>query len=141
MTIKGRLQPLSGVREFIAAGRFRGLKLAVATSADRIKLDGNLTEIGVPRSAFDALVNGSDVPRKKPFPDIFLRAAAGLALPAENCLVVEDAINGVQAGKAAGARVLGLTTSFTAADLIAAGADWIAPHLAEVPSALLAALG
>jgi beta-phosphoglucomutase len=136
--IRGRLAPLTGVVEFIAGARWRGLRLAVATSADAVKLAGNLREIGLPAGRFDATVNGSEIARKKPFPDLFLRAAELLGLPPGECLVVEDAINGVQAGRAAGARVLGLTTSFPAAALQAAGAQWTAPHLGGVPADLLA---
>lgn len=132
--IRGRLTPLPGAVSFIAACRARGLRLAVATSADQVKLEGNLKEIGVPRSTFDACVSGSEVARKKPEPDIFLAAAERLGLAPAECLVVEDAPNGVRAAKAAGMRCLGLTTTFSAAQLRASGADWIAPDLAHVPA-------
>ena len=132
--IRGRLQPLPGVGEFIAECRRRSLKLAVATSADLVKLQGNLREIGLPVETFDACVNGLEVQRKKPHPDIFLLAAGRLRLPAADCLVVEDAPNGIRAGKAAGALCLGLTSSFDGPTLRAAGADWIAPDLAHVPA-------
>ena len=128
--IRGRLGPLPGAREFIAACRARGWKLAVATSADRVKLDGNLREIGIPPSTFDACVTGSEVERKKPDPQIFLAAAERIGLAASACVVVEDAVSGVRAGKAAGARVLGLTTSYPESALRDAGAEWIAPDLA-----------
>jgi HAD superfamily hydrolase (TIGR01509 family) len=131
--IKGRLDPLPGAREFIADCRRRGLKLAVATSADEVKLDGNLSQIGLPHEMFDATVNGLEIEKKKPDPGIFLLAAERLGLPAASCLVVEDAPNGLQAGKAAGCRCLGLTTSFDAATLRKAGADFIAADLAAVP--------
>ena len=131
--IKGRLQPLSGAPAFIADCRRQGLKLAVATSADRIKLVGNLAQIGLPAAGFDAVVTGSDVTRKKPDPEVFLKAAAGLNLEPGHCLVVEDAPHGLEAGRAAGAWCLGLTTSFAAADLRRAGADWTGPDLARVP--------
>ncbi len=137
--IRGRLQPLPGVREFIAGCRRRGLRLAVATSADRVKMDGNLREIGLPAETFDACVTGSEIVHKKPNPEIFLRAAEKLALPPTRCLVIEDAPNGVAAGKAAGSRCLGLTTSFDNATLTKAGADWIAPDLARVPATLFEA--
>ncbi len=129
--IRGRLQPLPGVYDFIAECRRRNLKLAVASSADAVKVEGNLQELRLRPSAFDALVNGSQVERKKPAPDIFLMAATRLGLPAAACLVVEDAVAGVAAAKAAGARCLALTTSFPADRLTAA--DWIAPNLAHVP--------
>ena len=138
--IKGRLDPLPGVRQFIATCRAHGLKLAVATSADRVKLEGNLAEIGVAAKTFDLCLAGTDVEHKKPHPEIFVTAAGRIGLPPERCLVVEDAPNGVAAGKAAGCRVLGLTTSFDAADLRAAGADWIAKNLSDVPKELCARL-
>jgi HAD superfamily hydrolase (TIGR01509 family) len=131
--IKGRLKPLAGAIEFVARCRSRGLKLAVASSADRVKVAGNLSEIKLPETAFDACVNGSEVQNKKPHPEIFLCAAERLGLPASECLVVEDAPNGIQAASAAGMRSLGLTTSFDAATLLAAGALSTAPNLAHAP--------
>jgi HAD superfamily hydrolase (TIGR01509 family) len=131
--IRGRLHPLAGAVEFIEECRRRGLKCAIATSADRVKMDGNLKEIGVPPDRFDAIVTGSEIERKKPDPQAFQVAAQRLGLNNEECIVVEDAVNGVRAGKAAGSRVLGITTSFDAATLRSAGADWIAPDLAHVP--------
>jgi beta-phosphoglucomutase len=133
--IPGRLHPLAGARAFIAACHARGLVLAVASSADRIKVEGNLRELAMPRGAFAAVVTGSDVRAKKPAPDIFLEAARRLGLDPAACLVIEDAVAGVAAAKAAGSRCLGLTTSFSAAQL--ALADWIAPDLANVPPAAL----
>ena len=135
--IRGRLKPLAGVGDFIAQCRRLGMRLAVATSADAVKMRGNLAEIGVPPETFDICVNGLEVVRKKPDPEIFLLAIRRLALTPEECLVVEDAPNGIRAGKAAGAMCLGLTTSFSVADLQAAGADWTAPDLAHVPGAVL----
>ncbi len=52
------------------------------------------------------------------------------------CLVVEDAPNGIRAGKAAGSACLGITSSFSSQELLTAGADWIAPDLAHVPRAI-----
>jgi len=129
--VKGRLEPLDGVQEFIARARACGLMLAVASSADTIKIETNLQEIGVPVSTFDAVVSGLDVVHKKPNPEIFLTAARKLGLSPEECLVVEDAVNGVAAAKAAGMRCLALTTSFTRDEL--AGADWFASTLADAP--------
>ena len=138
--IRGRLPPLPGVLEFIAECRRRDVKCAVATAADHVKMAGNLREIGVPEETFDAIVTGSDVERKKPHPDAFLLAAERLNLSADRCLVVEDAPNGCQAARAAGAMCLGLTTSFDADTLTNAGAHWIAPHLGGVPADVYNAL-
>ncbi len=134
--IRGRLKPLPGAAEFIGQSRRRGLKLAIATSADAVKMEGNLREIGIPADRFDAVITGDEVRRKKPDPHIFLLAAARLSLEPVRCLVVEDAVNGIQAAKAAGCRCLGLTTSFNVATLRAAGADDTAPELAHAEQVL-----
>ena len=131
--IRGRMHPLPGVVEFIAACRRRGLKLAIATSADHVKLAGNLSEIGLTLDLFNACVTGNEVRRKKPAPDIFLKAAHKAQMAPSAVLVIEDAPNGIQAAQAAGMRVLGITSSFNAVVLRAADADWTAPDLAHVP--------
>jgi HAD superfamily hydrolase (TIGR01509 family) len=134
--IRGRLQALPGAHEFVADCRRRGLSIAVASGADWTKVIANLREIGMPESGFDAVVDGTQVVRKKPAPDIFLEACRRLALAPEQCLVIEDAISGVAAARAAGMRCLALTTSFDAAEL--SGADWIASDLAHAPKEVLA---
>ncbi|MCX7047853.1 MAG: HAD-IA family hydrolase [Candidatus Sumerlaeota bacterium] len=134
--IRAGLNPLPGVHEFIARVRRRGLKTALATSADRCKADANLAAIRLPPENFDAIIASEDAVHKKPAPDIFLAAARKLALAPARCLVVEDAPSGVAAAKAAGARCLALTTTFEAARLT--GADWFAPHLGQVPEEALA---
>lgn len=133
--VAGRLEPLAGVHDFIAKIRDGGLKTALASSADRVKIDINLREIGIAPETFDAVVSGLDVAKKKPDPEIFLVAAAKMCVDPPKCLVVEDAVNGVAAAKAAGMRCLGLTTSFAPEDL--AAADWIAPDLANAPDEVL----
>jgi beta-phosphoglucomutase len=126
--IRGALQPLPGVHDFLGRCRALGKKIAVASSADQRKVEGNLREIGLAWESFDTVVCGEDVVRKKPDPEIFLLAAKRLNLPASECLVVEDAVSGVAAAKAAGSRCLALTTSFSREQLT--GADFFAPNLA-----------
>jgi len=126
--VRGKLAPLDGVHKFIGICRNKGLKLAVASSADPVKVNINLDEIGLARSIFQTIVTGLDIENKKPAPDIFLKAAQLVGVDPDCCLVVEDAISGVTAGKAAGAKVLALTTSFTAEEL--SGADWVTSTLA-----------
>ncbi|MBU4199644.1 MAG: HAD-IA family hydrolase [Kiritimatiellae bacterium] len=134
--IKGRLKPLPGAADFIAACRQHGLKLAVATSADLIKLQGNLNEIRIPVQMFDATVTGSEVERKKPHPDLFLAAAQKIKIHSGHCLVIEDAPSGIKAATRAGMLSWGLTTSFSSRALTRAGARWTAPDLAHVPPEL-----
>lgn len=132
---KAKLQTLPGVRAFIDHCKIKGLKIAVASSADRIKIEINLREIGLESSLFDAVISGEDVELKKPFPDIYLLAAKQIGVEPKACLVVEDAISGITAGKAAGCKCLALTTSFPAEMLN--HADWICKDLSEVPVGLV----
>ena len=134
--IKGRLKPMPGVVEFVSECRKRGFKTAVASSADEVKVLGNLNEIGLPSETFDIVVSGSQVARKKPAPDIFLEACRRLGLSPARCLVVEDAIAGVEAAKAAGCKCLAVTTSFPADQLTRA--DWVVDQLDRVPAEALA---
>jgi cytidine deaminase len=129
--VPGRLKALPGVFDFLAEARRRRLKVALASSAAAIKVEHNLREIGLTFSSFDAVVDAKDVKFKKPHPDIFLTAAQRLGLIPAACMVVEDAVAGVEAAKAAGCRCLALTTTYPAERLTAA--DWIAPNLAHVP--------
>ncbi|MEI8206357.1 MAG: HAD-IA family hydrolase [Kiritimatiellales bacterium] len=121
--VKNRLQPVPGVIDFIRKASDSGLLLAIATSADGFKLKVNLDAIGLEESLFGGLVTGSDIQNKKPAPDIFLTAAERLGIRPQDCVVFEDAVNGVQAAKTAGALCVGVTTSFSGDILQAAGAD------------------
>ena len=98
-----------------------------------MKVEANLTQVlGVPPDRFAAVITAEDVARRKPHPDIFLAAACRLNLPAASCCVIEDAVNGVQAAKAAGMRCVAVTTSFSREALAAAGADLVRPGVADV---------
>jgi beta-phosphoglucomutase len=128
--VRNKLRPLPGVKEFINSCKDRKLKIAVATSADEVKMRINLMEIGLPVETFDTTVNGLQIERKKPFPDIYLKAAELLGVPPENCLVVEDAPSGIKAARAAGMKCLAVMSSFEEEEL--KGADWIVKDLALV---------
>jgi HAD superfamily hydrolase (TIGR01509 family) len=135
--IRNRLQPLPGVLQFVEDCRRWNLKLAVATSADRVKMEGNLREIGLPPDLFDTCITGSEVERKKPDPQIFQVAAGHLDCNNPECLVVEDAPMGVSAAVQADSPCLGITSSFSEEELRSAGADWVVPDLHSIPSDLL----
>jgi HAD superfamily hydrolase (TIGR01509 family) len=133
--IKGRLDPLPGVREFISRCRQKGLKMAVATSADLVKMKANLAEIHLVSGLFDATVNGLEVEKKKPYPDIYIKASEKIGLKTGECLVVEDAPSGIQAAITAGCKCLAVTTSFEKSRL--KDADWVCGSLLNVPEAAL----
>lgn len=132
---RGKLKPLKGVREFIERCRQRHLKLAVATSADAVKMRINLRETGLEEALFDTLVNGLEVEHKKPHPEIYLLAASRLHLHPGECLVVEDALSGMKAARAAGCKCLAITSSFRAEEFDQA--DWVVGDLSEAPEACI----
>ncbi len=107
-----------GVREMLLTLKDRGLILAVCSAADLRKVRYNLQAIGVEESLFTALVTGSDVERKKPFPDIYLEGARQVGLEPKDCLVVEDALSGVRAAHAAGMDAAAVPTTFTKEELM-----------------------
>lgn len=111
-----------GIPELLAALRAEGLRTAVASSADAVKVNANLPAAGIDAALFDAIVCGEDVIHKKPAPDIFLLAAQRLGIAPADCLVVEDALSGIRAAKAAGMACVAVTSSFGAERLLEAGA-------------------
>ncbi len=119
-----------GAVELVSQCRESGLLLAVASSADRIKIEANLRKIGLPWESWDTVVTAEDVRHTKPAPDIFLAAAGRLELAPGDCCVVEDAPNGVAAAKAAGMRCVAVAQTFPAEQL--AAADLVRPDLASV---------
>lgn len=97
--------------------RNMGIKQAVCTSSDLVKMNINLKAVGI-YEMFDALVNGRDIKNNKPAPDIYLKGAELLGVSPSECLVVEDAKNGILSAKAAGMHNVALTTTFSREELI-----------------------
>ena len=110
----------------------QGITCAVASSADRVKVEANLHAIGVELDRFAVVIVGEDVEHKKPSPDIYLYAARKIGVAPQNCCVVEDAINGIQAAKAAGMRCVAVEQSFPAEKLLAAAPDLIRKGIGEI---------
>jgi HAD superfamily hydrolase (TIGR01509 family) len=128
--VPARLHAFSGAVDCVKRCRAAGWKVAVASSADRVKIDANLVKIGLPPAEWDALVSAEDVVHKKPAPDIFLAAARKLGVEPTACVVIEDAVNGVQAAKAAGMRCIALAQSFPAEQL--SQADRVRAGIADI---------
>ena len=106
-----------GVKEMLLALKDKGFTMAVCSAADLRKVRYNIQAIGVDESIFSALVTGSDVARKKPFPDIYLEGARRIGMDPKDCLVIEDAISGIQAAHAAGMDAVGVPTTFSKEEL------------------------
>lgn len=104
-----------GIPEFLERCREEGIKLGIATSNSR-QLVENIAKVHNLRNYFSCIMTGCDVEHGKPSPDIYLAAAKGLDCPPSECLVFEDIIPGIQAGKAAGMRVCAVEDAYSVND-------------------------
>lgn len=121
-----------GSLELILQCKNKGLKVAVASSADRIKVNANLAAAGLHQSNFDAIVSADLFENLKPAPDIFLAAAKMLNVPPNECIVVEDALAGVQAANAANMRCIAVTTTLSEEKLLQAGPSLIRKDIGNI---------
>ncbi|MGH7373269.1 MAG: HAD family hydrolase [Candidatus Rokuibacteriota bacterium] len=104
--------PMPGVPEVLQRIRASGYRMALASSAEPRLIEANLAALSL-RSLFEAVVSGTQVPRGKPAPDVFLAAAERLGVAPADCLVIEDSRNGLLAAKAAGMRCAVVPCSHT----------------------------
>jgi HAD superfamily hydrolase (TIGR01509 family) len=128
---RGRLVPLPGLLTLLDAIEQRGLRIALATSAPAENVRHTLGELGL-LHRLATVVRSDTLPRGKPFPDVFLAAAAQLGVPAGSCVAFEDAPAGIIAAQAAGMPCIALTTNFSAEEIAAHGArpDHVIPDFA-----------
>ena len=108
--------PLKGLRGFLDLLDHHQIPRAIATSAPRANVDFTLSKTRLGKY-FPIILDDSFVSRGKPDPEIYMKAAAALGLPNQNCLVFEDSLSGVLAGKRAGSKVVGVSTTHTAEEL------------------------
>lgn len=90
-----------GIRELLDALDARGIPAAITSSSPTDRIEKHLGSLNL-LHRFTAICSGYDVPRSKPFPDIYLRGAASLGLPPENCLALEDSPTGILSAYRAG---------------------------------------
>ena len=143
----GLVQSLRAVDGAVAAvasihKQYAGV-IACASGADRFKVELQLDKCGLMPYFKGYIFSGHELPRSKPFPDVYLAAAAALGVDAKRCAVVEDSVTGVVAGVAAGATVFGyaphgplLSGHSSAAAMRAAGASAIFTNMAALPALL-----
>ena len=122
--------PIDGAAEFVRWTKTR-FRIALATSATRRNREAALRLLGL-TDAFDFIVDASGFSRPKPDPEIFQIALRELKADPAECFIIEDSLHGVIAGKAAGCRVIAITTSFSEADLRSSGADQVVRNFQEL---------
>ena len=116
------IEPITGVIDFLKAAKAAGIKCAIGSSGCRENVQMIIDGLGI-ADLVDASISGSDVTHGKPHPEIFTKAHEALGLKAEECVVVEDAVNGILSGVAAGCKCIAVTTTATAEMLTEAGAS------------------
>ena len=128
------LQPIPYALELVKSVRNSGIKTSMASSSPKRLIELVLDKFSI-AGLFDLVLSGDQVPRGKPAPDIYLTAARELGVIPVNCLVIEDAPNGVASAKAAGMSCLAISTSANAAEL--AMADKVVKGFEKVDLQLL----
>jgi HAD superfamily hydrolase (TIGR01509 family) len=105
-----KMYTIPGALEFLAKLKKTGAKMGLVTSSSDEKLEHVFSELPI-KQYFDTVVSADRITRGKPDPMCYLLAAKDLNVLPENCYVFEDSFNGIQAGKAAGMKVIGLATT------------------------------
>jgi len=141
---EGLLAAVQPVRNAVAAveaisARFGG-RIACCSGADRWKVEMQLAKCGLLPFFEGRIYSGHEMPRSKPFPDVYLAAMEPLGVVPGRCLVIEDTVTGVTAGRAAGCTVWGYSAPEAGHDtpvaLRAAGASQVFGDMADLPSLL-----
>jgi beta-phosphoglucomutase family hydrolase len=132
---EGRLEPLPGVMDWVRRLRKQGWLQAVASSAPRKNIEVVLEAMGL-AGFFEALVSAEDVTAGKPDPQVFQKGAERLGMLPSRCIVVEDAVPGVEAARRAGMRCIGVSRNGSLA-----GADVVVRSLVDLRDSAFEDLG
>lgn len=128
--LKEDLYLIDGVEALIKDLHSNGMQLIVASSASKVTIDRVFTRFNL-HQYFAHIVSGEDFPKSKPHPAIFQHAASLSKAPKENCIVIEDSANGIQAAVAAGIFCVGYD-SFHSKDQDLSKANVIVRHFNEL---------
>ena len=104
---------ITGFEAFVRDLRQHGVKTAVVTSSNMPKMESVFRARPEFKSLFDAILTSEDFAESKPSPDCYLKGAERFGVSPDECVVLEDSINGLKSGRAAGMYVVGLTTTNT----------------------------
>ncbi len=113
---KDDIKPVKGLIHFLDQLDHHQIARAIGTSAPQSNVVFTLSKTNTSKF-FDIILNDTFVTHSKPHPEIYLKVAQALGLPNSQCIVIEDSLSGVEAGKAAGSKVIGITTTHTREEL------------------------
>ncbi len=124
-----------GFEDYVKKLRMQGVKTAVVTSSNRIKMEAVYQRHPEFKGLFDAILTSEDFERSKPDPDCYMKAANRLEVSVKDSVVFEDSFNGLKSGRAAGMYVVGLATT-NPAEAISPYADKVVKDYHELASDL-----
>lgn len=110
------IKAVKGLVKFLDLLDENSVLRAIGTSAPRSNVDFTLNKTNTVKY-FPTILNDTFVTHSKPHPEIYLKSAAALGLPNNQCIVIEDSLSGVEAGQKSGSKVIGITTTHTAEEL------------------------
>ncbi|MBY0432580.1 MAG: HAD family phosphatase [Cyclobacteriaceae bacterium] len=113
------IRPVKGLIKFLDLLESNNVPKAIATSAPPSNVSFTLSRTNTGHY-FSTVLDDTFITHSKPHPEIYLKASAAIGQTPANCIVIEDSLSGVAAGKAAGCRVIGITTTHTPEELHAA---------------------
>ncbi len=113
---KNDIQPVKGLVPFLDLLDQHQVPRAIGTSAPQSNVVFTLSKTRTEKY-FTTILNDTFVTHGKPHPEIYLKVAQALGMPNAQCIVIEDSLSGIEAGKAAGSKVIGITTTHTADEL------------------------
>jgi beta-phosphoglucomutase len=113
---KDEIKPVKGLVKFLDLLEENNIPKAIGTSAPRVNVDFSLGSTHLEKY-FSIILDDTFVTHSKPDPEIYIKVATAIGLPNSQCIVIEDSLSGVTAGKRAGSKVIGITTTHTAEEL------------------------
>ena len=108
---------IPGVVDFMKELRLKGVKIAIVTSSNDLKMANAHRALPELKSMVDYIVTADKVSHSKPHPECFLLGAESVQVPVENCVVFEDSFHGIESGRRAGMKVIGLATTNPASSI------------------------
>lgn len=117
---------IPGVEKFIGSLKENGVGLAIVTSSDEAKMKNVYRACPELKEWFDIIITANKIARSKPDPECYLLAGEELGMEKENCVVFEDSFSGLEAGRRAGMKIVGLATT-NPADRISDKANIVIP--------------
>ncbi len=107
---RGKIKPIAGAISFLEFLKGRGINLALVSSTPKENIDFLSEELGIGKF-FEVVISGSDIKRGKPDPECYIKAAQKLGVSPKKSWVVEDSQHGIDSGRSAGAKCIGILTT------------------------------